>query len=103
MKFYAIMHKPSGKFLPAGRGRGYTHDEPRHGVPPRLFATEGGAKQALRWWLKGVTYAEREHDEWNGAYSIGPSEPVPVPTRKKENMEVVSINLNLVNYQRTEK
>ncbi len=50
---FAIRDMETGFFLPQGRARGFTHDEPTNKKPPRLFVTRGGAEQALRWWKSG--------------------------------------------------
>lgn len=97
-EFYVIRHKPSGGFLPEVR-KGYTFSEPstRECDVPRLFATKGGAKRALTWWLCGITsvtktggmwgFGEPEYDEaWNLK---------KMPDRKVEDMEVVNVLLKL--------
>lgn len=63
--FYAVRHRPTGGLLPARTSqarmngpRGYTNDEPSTTLPPRLHATAGAARRALKWWLKGPLHRE---------------------------------------------
>lgn len=89
MIFYAIRNKVTGFFLPQlNRRRGFTHTEPAQMqcVPPRLFLTAPQAKLALDWWLLGRCY-----DDGEGALNIA-----SVSSRKRENMEIVTINLALL-------
>lgn len=58
-RFFAIQRKSDGAFMPQGRGRGFTADEPSISRPPRLFTTHHAAEVALTWWRKGVTYVVR--------------------------------------------
>ena len=102
---YAIRHKPTGHFLPepkgyAGRGGsfvepvdcGLDHDN------PRLFKSELSAKRALTAWLQGKHMPIKEHDwdDWgrNVTYTVG-SDPQPVDSRRKSDMEIVSFRLML--------
>lgn len=105
IKFWLIRHKPTGGYLPepTGRmGRGGSHVEPvMHtdtATEPRLFHTERAAKIALGTWLKGKYVAKR------GSYAGGPDfieeyyedvEIVGVPSRKREEMEIISADLVL--------
>lgn len=95
MKFFAIRHKPSGGYLPAGRGRGFTHDAPSTNDPPRLFRSRKGALQALRWWLKGCLYERLVVDSWSeDADRYGTIEQkAPEEERRAEDMEVVLLRL----------
>jgi len=88
MKFYAIRHKPTGKFLPAARRQRNTMQEPSHHKPPRLFNKRGHATLALNWWLAGKTITTYDTD---GAPID--TYTTPVPSRKKEEMEVVEVCL----------
>lgn len=56
--FWVIYNIPSNGYLPNAdgrRGRGFTHVEPTHLKPPRLFTSKGGAKRSLWWYLRGKT------------------------------------------------
>lgn len=64
-EFYAIYHKPTGKYMPArmfeNSRAGWTWWEPTgiHGLGgfdpavPRLFTKKGSATQAMGYWLNG--------------------------------------------------
>ena len=96
-ELFAIQHKPSGGFLPEVH-KGYTFSEPSATDIPRLFATEGGAKRALAWWLKGVTTVRVSA---TGFSWDGPDDPEEdwdtkaMPERKAEDMEVVPVLLKI--------
>lgn len=102
MKLYFIKHKPTGYYLPepVGRmGRGGSHTEPDpDSNNARIFRTPRAAKNALTAWLRGKVVAHR------GMSSGGPDfyaeyyedlELVPVPSRKREEMEIVELELSL--------
>lgn len=101
---YAIMHKPTGFYLPepAGReGRGGSHVEPvdcsGDKANPRLFQTERGAKSALGQWLRGKHMCSRGHtipspDEMYGEY-YEETEVVHQPHRKRDEMIVIPFQL----------
>lgn len=95
-KLYAIRQKSTGFFLPEIH-KGYTYSEPEDAQlaysVPRLFVTEGGAKRALAWWLKGVTSVYRGKDYW-GEYDETWNLKVE-EHRKAEDMEVVPVVLKL--------
>lgn len=91
LRAWAIRHK-SGKYLltrAKGRGKGYTHDEPE--TPgrrlPRLFASEKGAKLALKAWLAGA-WVEKFSIDSNGNEDLG-LDILPLPERNPEDMEIV--------------
>jgi hypothetical protein len=90
MKYFAIYHIPSEGYLPQrskGRKSGYTHDEPSTIAPPRLFTNTPGAKQALRWWLRGAVRI----DGWDeGEENIVIT---PQVHRKKEDMLIIEVDL----------
>lgn len=103
---YAIRHKPTGHFLPEPKGRmgrGGSHVEPvdcsNDGENPRLFQSKLSAQRALTAWLRGKHTAEidYDYDEYNGhAYPYQAGVHVkPVPSRIKEEMEIVSFQLML--------
>lgn len=91
MILYAIKHLPSGGYLPgygSRRGRGgFTHDEPKVGLPPRLFGRKQDAKVALGHWLKGATSC---YTSWDGDEDWSTH---PKPHRKAEEMAVVEVRL----------
>ena len=96
VKLYAIRHKPTSNYLPARKGRGGSHDEPKPTTEamPRLFFTERSAKSALSAWLQGKWRVEtsRSYDGW------GLDDDVTLvvdaqPHRKADDMEVVVFNL----------
>jgi hypothetical protein len=95
LKLFAIKHTITGHYLPCpiGRGgRGGSHVEPApatEAYPPRLFHQKSAAKIALTHWLKGkitVTYDNDEEEHWHLDL---------VPSRKREEMEIVSIEMRL--------
>lgn len=71
IKLWAIKQISTGHCLPEVH-KSYTHSgpaDPKY-MPPRLFTTEGGAKRALKAWLKGKHYALIDNDEY-GSSSVG--------------------------------
>ncbi len=96
MVCYAIRHNPSGLFLPAGRARGFTYDEPSSGIP-RLFSKRKAAEMAMKCWLAGPWKKEYETDDWSGSkFTIGASAPdSPPENRKPEEMEIVTVIISL--------
>lgn len=86
--FLAIRHKPSGGFLPAVKGYGFTRTEPTLEQPPRLFEKPGPCRQALNRWLEGELYEGVESDD--GLLAI---RCIPKPNRSRETMEIVEIEL----------
>ena len=109
MILYAIRHKPSGRLMPAVKGRGSTalnfhrdgfeQEFTRHKLrkEPRLIVQRIAAQRALAAWLKGewvqhttggTSYFEDDYD----VYSAPPDKP-PVD-RKAEEMEIVPFLLS---------
>lgn len=93
---YAIRHRPTGGWIPARRGRGGSHDEPTLGVLPRLFPSIHSATSFLSQWLLGKHVRHVTHGTHSGvvfgSFGDGDDEEVvikPVPSRKKEEMEIV--------------
>jgi len=86
--FLAIRHKPSGGFLPAVRGFGFTQMKPSLEDPPRLFTKMGPCNQALNNWLEGEQYAGEANDD--GVMSV---RITPRPERKRADMEIVEIEI----------
>ena len=102
--FWTIRHKPTGYMLPVAKGRdgrGGSHVEPvEPSVDTRLFRSERAAKGFLTTWLKGKVVAERGMDpghpgnDWESEY-YEDLKTVPVPTRKREEMEVATMVMKL--------
>lgn len=89
MIYYAIRRITDGFYLPSGRRKGFTHDEPENPkvYSPRLFTRLVDAKNALRWWLEGrttVSYHGEDEEDWHTE---------KVPTRNAENMQIVKLEL----------
>ena len=106
--YFAVRHKPSGNFLPYPvkradkpgarfKLRGFSYVEP---LPPeesivRLHLTENTAKRAMKAWAQGkwkeeITYSYDGEPDYSGP------EPIAVPDRKLEDMEVVKIELKAI-------
>lgn len=97
---FAIRHIPTGNFLPSGRSRGFTHDEPMSPSvkPPRLFTSRRGAHLALRAWLAGEwteTFSS-SYDEWGGGVEPDGHEIEARPHRRASEMEIVEIGLSVL-------
>ncbi len=105
---YAIKHKPTGRYLPEPRGRmgrGGSHVEPVDVIQgqlatyPRMFPTKRGAQNYLSQWLRGKHHAEYEweREEWSSpAYRVDAGTSIKhVPTRIREEMEVVTLVIEL--------
>lgn len=86
--FIAIRHKPSGGFLPATRGYGFTREEPTLSKPPRLFEKPGPCKQALARWLEGELFEGEANDENEITLRL-----VKRPDRRATDFEFVEIEL----------
>lgn len=102
---YAIRHKPTGHFLPEPKGRmgrggsflepvdcGLDHDN------PRLFKSELSAKRALTAWLQGKHEPEFGYecdDGYNSYRVLEGMTIIPVDSRRKSDMEIVSFRLIL--------
>lgn len=103
---YALRNKITGEFLPEPKGRmgrGGSHGVPvdcsGDGPNPRLFKSELSAKRALTAWLQGKHHAEyswESDDTWGTSYRVQDGVTIePVPSRKKEEWEVVAFRLIL--------
>lgn len=103
INLYAIRHKPTGGYLPAPQGRGgrggshmepmaFTGNQGKHGVIPRVWATERAAKAALWHWLQGkyVAYRYGDYEDFEEEIEI-----VPQPHRKEGDMEIVPVTVEL--------
>jgi hypothetical protein len=101
---YAVRVKGTQCYLPRSQrrdGRGGSHLEPiDFSKPPnergikstyaknmmiRTFTTRGAAANLLTMWLNGKYYGDEDGDTWNKH----------VPERKRENMEIVELRLEL--------
>lgn len=87
--FLAIRHNPSGGFLPAIRGYGFTREEPCLDRPPRLFEKPGPTRQALARWLEGELF-EGSFNEEGGQIDL---RLIKRPDRRASEMEIVEIEL----------
>ncbi len=97
MIYYGIRRK-DGAFMPQGRGRGFTHDQPTFEKPPRLFTTRAAAQRALDCWLMGEWTEERTggsypFDGYDGD-DVYPAPPATRPLdRHASDMEVVVVEV----------
>lgn len=87
--FLAIRHKPSGGFLPAVKGYGFTRTEPTREAPPRLFEKMGPCKQALSYWLEGELFEVGIESE-DGSQNL---RLIRKPNRRASEMEIVEIEI----------
>lgn len=98
---WAIRHNPSGGFLympTTYTGRGGSFVEPitfpdKQGRQPRLFMSDRAAKSALGLWLKGKFINHRDSED---------EEVMEIrhqPNRKREEMQIVPIDITLPTYQ----
>lgn len=94
MKFYAIRQKSTGLFMPAGRSRGFTHDEPTARVPPRLFMMKQHAQSALNCWLMGDWHNAESFDQYGEVHDVYPEPGNNRPERKREDTAVVEVVLS---------
>lgn len=102
--FFAIRHIPTGFFLPEpkgamGRGGSWTEPTDPNKEDPRLFRSERSANSALTQWLRGKHKAIMgwDIDDCGGAiaeYQEG-VDVIPVPGRKRDEMEIVPVYLTL--------
>jgi hypothetical protein len=101
ISFWAVRHKPTGWYLPEvyGRqGRGGSHVEPTNLVRPRLFISQRAAKAYLGQWLLGKHNASRGYDSGSPYSEPEYWEEVsvePVATRKREEMEIIELKLDI--------
>lgn len=104
MKLWVIKHTPTGHYIPRpfGRnGRGGSFLEPSEdSTLARLFYSERSAKIFLSAWLKGKHHCDRGYvpghpgNDWEGEHFEEVS-VVPVPSRKREEMEIIMKELDL--------
>lgn len=106
MNLYFIRQKSTGYYLPepngrAGRGGSHTEPNPDSSLA-RIFRSERSAKIALNAWLKGKYVADRwcsdghPGNDWEPNY-YEDIRIVPVPQRKREDMEIVSAKIPMGN------
>ncbi|QYN79807.1 hypothetical protein [Kosakonia phage Kc283] len=96
---YAI--KRGNEFIPmpkSSRGRGGSYVEPinpQH-VWPRVFPELRHARIYLTGWLKGYVPKgeDWDGDEYRSYYWTYPEAPVPVPSRRREDMEITMLRLH---------
>lgn len=96
---YAIKRRK--EFLPkpnSSRMRGGSYVEPVNPqyAYPRVFPELRHAKIYLSIWLKGEIPCEKDWDgdEYSSYYWTYPGEPIPVPTRCREDMEITMLQLH---------
>ena len=99
LTYYVLRHKPTGDTIPYAhgrRGRGGSHVEPCNPEfdRPRLFETARTAKAFLTLWLEGKITVSRGVDQYTGEYDEN-WHTEPVPTRTRETMEIVAVELAL--------
>lgn len=90
--YFILRHKPTGFVIAhaSGRhGRGGSHVEPSNGRP-KLFDTERAAKGWLTSWLKGKVTTEFSYQDFDERLIV-----TPVPSRKRDEMEIVEARLTL--------
>jgi hypothetical protein len=101
MNFWVIRHKPTNNLLPARvPATKWDFTIPDGVYEPRLFRSERAAKNCATCWAQGAWGAqvETESDGWDGpsyTYLTEPM-PVPVPGRKREDLEVVPVRLEFL-------
>lgn len=92
--FFAIQHRPSGKFLAETKGS-YTSEDPRWATrtPPRLWLTLEAAERSRTRYCQGQWIAQIEYaqDGWEGQeYSYrGAPRPLPNTSRNRDDFRVV--------------
>lgn len=102
--YFMIREKGTEKFLPDPyRSRllvkvSYTHTEPTDSGEhvPRLFVDPKKAKAALTQWLRGRQTAESGYQDSDGEWIGGGIVIEHDPSRIKENMEIVEIEIRVL-------
>lgn len=88
---FAIREKGTNRYMPETHG-GYSFDNPVEcgsGLLPRMFPSSKSAHCSLTQWLRG------KHDAgWDDGCMCFEG-VTPVPGRKRENMEVVELEITL--------
>ncbi len=108
MTLFGIRHKPSGRLMPAVRGRGYSalkfhlngfeEEFARHKLrkEPRLFVQKIAAQRALAAWLKGewVQHTTGGSSIMGDDYDVYTAPPDKPPAdRKAEDFEIAEFQL----------
>lgn len=95
---YAIMHVPTGYFLPEPKrygGRGGSFTEPvdcnNDENNPRMFKNERAAKAALGQWLRGHHQGIWDYEDGH-KFTTG-ARVVNKPDRKREHMKIIPFKL----------
>lgn len=96
MQAWAIRLRGTNKWLTAKRGS-FSFDEPKEGTP-RLHLSKRSAQNTLTTWLLGRAHWKAmpvTYDSYNGEYDGGDiiKTNQKVPTRLRENMEIVEFEL----------
>ena len=87
--YWIIVRKSDKTFMPIGRTRGFTRDEPTLEGRPRMFVRRRDAESALRHWLTGVQMTGQS----SGFDDMTFDEHYTVvrPERDADDMEVVRV------------
>ena len=91
---WAVRHKPTGFWLGGHAHYSNTWCEPYASNRPRLFFTKRGAQNSLTAWLQGrqsIEYGTRM--DWQGKDDFAKRKIEHVPERKREDMEIVELQL----------
>lgn len=98
MRQFFIRHKPTGFYIPNSNGGKGLRDRKSSAVEPmpqkfaRVFQTKHAATSFLNQWVKGIhSYKEDYFGEID--FKI-----TPVASRKREDMEIVEIEINIDNH-----
>lgn len=102
---WGLRRKTDGFYMPQPKGRngrGGSYMEPQDpkaiGFEPRLFSSPQAAHNALIAWLKGEYYKEVNNTGIPWDFGDETEETIkirPKPDRKRSDMEIVSIPINL--------
>lgn len=100
LDFYLIRHKPTGFYLPQpegwnGRGGSWVEPTSADEKRPRLFMSELAAKRGLGQWLRGRHSKDGYADWESGHYEDCGVAIEPVASRKREEMEIVCVRVEL--------
>lgn len=94
MDIFVVRHKPTGTYMPlmrpTGRGGSHWHPTPQQQKRPRLFYTKQAATNAISQWLRG----EWKWTGWNGQDEEWDCKPVPVKSRKREDLEILMLEIS---------
>lgn len=99
--YYVIRHKPTGTLLPARMlATHFEFDRPAGALEPRLFKSERAAKNCATCWAQGAwardTRTESGGWEYPSYTYLAEPCPQPVPGRRREDLEVVQVHLELL-------